>query len=415
MRRLIVTGIAGAFALTGLAASGAAAPMLVGVPEAKGPASVLQARCTIRGTARNDVLNGTRRADVICGRGGNDTIRGRAGNDTLVGASGNDTLVGGTGNDLMVGGAGRDAFFAGGDRTDRLSGGTGRDRAVADRSDRILGVERVRYLQPKLPPLPAEVKRRGRWLVGVKCDVPPFGYIDVRGENAGFDVEVAQWFARFAFGNAGRVSYECAPTPAREPLLTSGRVDLVISTFTYTADRDTRIDFSTPYFKAAGKLLVPNNGPIQRLADIRGRRVSTTSGSIYSRWMARCFPSTQVQTFDSFTNAFLALKQGRADAVMWDDTGMAPIAAAERSYKLTADTFLEAPYGIGIRQGHTQMKRWVDSRLEIMRRQDRFVELLRNNIAERFVPSFMTAIPRPTNRLAYRDPSLPSIDTVCPA
>ena len=416
MRRFIVTGIAGAFALVGLAASGSAFPTgATGTPEAKGPAATHQASCTISGTAGNDVLPGTRRADVICGRGGNDTIRGGGGNDTLIGGAGNDTLVGGAGNDLMVGGAGRDAFFAGGDRTDRLNGGGGRDTAVADRADRILGVERVRYLQPKLPALPGEVKSRKRWIVGVKCDVPPFGYIDVRGENAGFDVEIAQWFARFAFGNAGRVSYECAPTPAREPLLTSGRVDLVISTFTYTADRDTRIDFSTPYFKAAGKLLIPNDGPIQRLNDIRGRRVSTTSGSIYARWMARCFPSTQVMTFDSFTNAFLALKQGRADAVMWDDTGMAPIAAAERSYKLAPDTFLEAPYGIGIRQGHTQMKRWVDSRLEIMRGQDRFVELLRNNIAERFVPGFLTAIPRPNNRLAYRDPSLPSVDTVCPS
>jgi polar amino acid transport system substrate-binding protein len=415
MRRLIATGIVATFAVAGLAVSGAAAPTGTALaPEAKGPAASAQAKCTIRGNARNNVLTGTRRADVICGLGGNDTIRGQAGNDTLVGGAGNDTLVGGAGTDLIVGGGGRDSLFAGGDRTDRLSGGAGRDSAVADRSDRILGVERVRYLQAKLPALPGEVKARKRWIVGVKCDVPPFGYIDVRGENAGFDVEVAQWFARFAFGNSGRVSYECAPTPAREPLLTSQRVDLVISTFTYTADRDTRIDFSTPYFKAAGKLLVPNEGPIQRLNDIRGRRVSTTSGSIYARWMARCFPNTQVLTFDSFTNAFLALKQGRADAVMWDDTGMAPIAAAERSFKLTADTFLEAPYGIGIRQGHTQMKRWVDSRLELMRGRDRFVELLRNNIADRFVPAFMDSIPRPGNRLAYRDPSLPSIDTVCP-
>ena len=42
-----------------------------------------------------------------------------------------------------------------------------------------------------LPKLPANIKSRGRWNIGVKCDVPPFGYIDVRGNNAGFDVEVA--------------------------------------------------------------------------------------------------------------------------------------------------------------------------------------------------------------------------------
>ena len=97
-----------------------------------------------------------------------------------------------------------------------------------------------------LPKLPANIKERQRFVVGVKCDAPPFGYINVQGKNAGFDVEIAKWFARYAFGRETRVSYICAPTPAREPLLTTDRADLVISTFTYTADRDTRIDFSVP-------------------------------------------------------------------------------------------------------------------------------------------------------------------------
>ena len=83
-----------------------------------------------------------------------------------------------------------------------------------------------------LPKLPADIKSRNRWIVGVKCDAPPFGYINVQGQNAGFDVEIARWFARYAFGRAQRVSFVCAPTPTREPLLTTGRVDLVISTFT---------------------------------------------------------------------------------------------------------------------------------------------------------------------------------------
>ena len=77
--------------------------------------------------------------------------------------------------------------------------------------------------------------------------MPPFGYIDVQGKNAGFDVEIGRWFARYAFGRAQRVTFVCAPTAQREPLITNGRVDLVISTFTYTADRDTRIDFSRAY------------------------------------------------------------------------------------------------------------------------------------------------------------------------
>src|SRR3954451_3389994 len=125
-----------------------------------------------------------------------------------------------------------------------------------------------------LPKLPADVKSRGRWLIGVKCDVPPFGYIDVKGKNSGFDVEVARQFSRYAFGKATSVTFLCAPTATREPLLTTNRADLLISSFTYTSDRDSRIDFSRAYYKATGRLLVKNEGAIQKLSDIAGKRVA---------------------------------------------------------------------------------------------------------------------------------------------
>jgi polar amino acid transport system substrate-binding protein len=267
---------------------------------------------------------------------------------------------------------------------------------------------------PKLPPLPANIKERKRWVVGVKCDAPPFGYIDVRGENAGFDVEIARAFSRYAFGRDNRVTYTCAPTAAREPLLTTERADLVISTFTYTTDRDTRIDFSRAYYKATGRLLVKNDSPIRSLADLAGKRVATTSGSIYDRWMKKCFPGTTVTVTDSFTNALLAFNQGRADALMWDDTVLVGIAAADRSSKLTNDTFLSLPYGIGIRQGNTALKRWLDSRLELMRKKDSFLPILRNNVAPRFVTSFSRNILRPGNTFGYAAADAPSADTVCP-
>lgn len=275
------------------------------------------------------------------------------------------------------------------------------------------GPAAVEAADATLPKLPANIAARKRFIVGVKCDAPPFGYINVRGQNAGFDVEVAKWFARYAFGRENRVSYVCAPTPAREPLLTTERVDLVISTFTYTTDRDTRIDFSRAYYNATGRLLVKNDSPVQSLANLAGRKVATTSGSIYDRWLKRCYPNTEVIVADSFTNALLAFNQGRADALMWDDTVLVGIAAADRSAKLTNDLFLALPYGIGIKQGNVALKRWVDSRLELMRKKDTFLAILKNNVPARFVPGFTKSILRPNNTFGYARPGSPSADTVC--
>jgi polar amino acid transport system substrate-binding protein len=263
----------------------------------------------------------------------------------------------------------------------------------------------------KLPPLPADIKERGRWNIGVKCDVPPFGYINVKGQNAGFDVEIARWLARFAFGRASRVNFICAPSPTREPLLTTGRADLVISTFTYTQDRDTRIDFSRAYYKAGGRLLVKNDSPIRSLSDLAGKTVSTTSSSVYDTWVKRCFPQTKLLLFDSFTNAVLSFRDGRADTVMWDDTAVLGIAVTDSSSKLTNDSFLPGPYGIGIKQGNAALKKWVDSRLNLMKKKDLFIGILKNNVPPRLFTAFQNNVLRPKNNFGYNkvDPT-----TVCP-
>jgi polar amino acid transport system substrate-binding protein len=253
----------------------------------------------------------------------------------------------------------------------------------------------------RLPALPSNIKERGRLNIGIKCDSPPFGYIDVRGLNAGFDVEIARWFSRFAFGKPNRVTFTCLTTPAREPALTSDRVDMVIATFTYTADRETRIDFSRAYYKATGRILVSNSAPNNYLATLAGKTVATTTGSIYDRWMKNCFKDTRVIATDSFTNALLEFRNGRAEALMWDDTVLVGIAATDRNLKLTSDTFLLLPYGIGIKQGNTALKRWVDSRLNVMKRRDTFNTILRNSVPPRLFAGFQRNILRPNNNFGY--------------
>ena len=264
--------------------------------------------------------------------------------------------------------------------------------------------------QAKLPPLPANIKERGRWNIAVKCDTPPFGYIGARSQNAGFDVEIARWFAKFAFGKANRVTLSCVTTPAREPALTTDRVDLVIATFTYNTDRETRIDFSRAYYKATGRLLVKNDGALQGLNGMAGKTIATTSGSIYDRWVKNCYKDTKLIVTDGFTNALLAFRDGRADALMFDDTILLGIAVTDPATKLTDDLFLQQPYGIGIKQGNVALKRWVDSRLNLMKKRDLFFPILRNTVPPRQVPPFSKNILRPKQTFTYNQGD---ITTVC--
>ena len=260
----------------------------------------------------------------------------------------------------------------------------------------------------KLPPLPAEVKKRKRWVIGVKCDFPPFGYIDVRGNNDGYDVAVARRFAQLAFGRANRAILVCVTTPSRIPALTSNRVDIIISTLTWTASRAQQIDFSIPYYSATGRLLVPNNSSISSAKDLGGKNVVTTRGALYATWLRNCFKSTNLLEVDGTAAAVLAVKDGRADTFMFDDAFVLGVATQDRDLKLTTDKFLNVPWGIGIRKGDAVTKRWVDAALRRMKARDEFVKILRNNVPKRYVGSFLDNVPRPKNNFAYpvgKDPT----------
>jgi polar amino acid transport system substrate-binding protein len=262
-----------------------------------------------------------------------------------------------------------------------------------------------------LPPLPATVKSRGRWVIGVKCDFPPFGYITASGKNGGYDVEVAKAFSRLAFGKGNRVSYVCVTTPSRIPTLQSKRVDIIISTLTFTKARAQVIDFSVPYYGATGRLLVPNNSSISKLSDMSGKTISTTRGSIYDRWLSNCFKNTKVILTDSTSSALLAVQDRRAAGFMFDDAFLVGVAANDPNTKLLGSKFLAIPWGIGIRKGEGDMRAWVNSRVKLMKKRDQFWQIMQHTIPRRFYAIFKKNVPRPTNTLKY--PTGADPETIC--
>jgi polar amino acid transport system substrate-binding protein len=267
--------------------------------------------------------------------------------------------------------------------------------------------------KPKLPPLPAAVKARGKWEIGVKCDTPPFGWQDTSGRNRGYDVEVARQFAKWAFGSTSKVNFTCVTTASRIGTLTSGRVDIIISTLTWTAEREKTIDYSLPYYGAAGKLLVKNSVTVGKLSTwMNGKKIVSTSGSIYDRWIHNCFKDTAFQVVSSPGAGVLAVKNGQADALMYDDAFLVGVAANDRDLKMATNTFLKVPWGIGIRKGETDMKRWVDAAIRGMKARDLFWVILKRTIPRRFYALFKKNAPSPTNNLKYPRATTP--ENNCP-
>jgi polar amino acid transport system substrate-binding protein len=255
---------------------------------------------------------------------------------------------------------------------------------------------------PKLPPLPADVRNRKRWVIGTKCDFSPFGYIDAQGHNAGYDVEVGRQFAELAFGKANRVSFVCVTTPSRIPALQSKRVDIIISTLTWTKARADVIDFSIPYYGATGRLAVNRSSSVNSIRDLAGKKVVTTRGALYAPWTRLCLKSSSLLEVDSPAAAVLAVKNGQADTFMFDDAYLLGVATQDRDIRLTKDKFLAIPWGIGIRKGEVAMKRWVDAALRRLQGRDFFFQVaLKKNAPRSLLDDFAPNVPRPGKSLRY--------------
>jgi polar amino acid transport system substrate-binding protein len=260
--------------------------------------------------------------------------------------------------------------------------------------------------KPKLPALPAEVRARKRWVIGVKCDYAPFGYIDAGGKNDGYDVEIARRFAQLAFGSKAKVELVCVTTPSRIPTLQSKRVDIIISTLTWTKARTEVIAYSIPYYAATGRLLVPNNSSIRSVRNLGGKTIVTTRGALYAAWTRNCFKDSKLLEVDSPALAVSAVKNGTSDTFMFDDAFLLGVATQDRALKMTADKFLVIPWGIGIRKGEGSMARWVNAAIRYMRAQDEFAGILkgvgrRTGAPASLIKTFLGNVPRPKNRFTY--------------
>ncbi|MBX7490153.1 cysteine ABC transporter substrate-binding protein [Helicobacter turcicus] len=162
------------------------------------------------------------------------------------------------------------------------------------------------------------IQQKGVITVGVFSDKPPFGFVNDKGENDGFDVYIARQIAKDLLGDASKVKFELVEAASRVEFLKSGKVDLIMANFTKTPERAEVVDFATPYMKVALGV-VSKGGVIKDIADLKGKKLIVNKGTTADFYFTKNHPEIDLIKFDQNTEAFLALKDGRGDALAHDN------------------------------------------------------------------------------------------------
>jgi polar amino acid transport system substrate-binding protein len=238
--------------------------------------------------------------------------------------------------------------------------------------------DRTASLRPRgaLPPpgqMPAgsymrTIQQRGKLIAGVDQNTLLFAYFNPRdGQLEGLEIDILHQLAKAIFGNPDAIEFKASSTEQRLPFVEQGNVDLVADAVTITCERRTRVSFSTVYFDAGQRILVPQSSPARGAQDLAHKRVCVTRGSTSLTTLEHQASHASPYKVDQRTDCLVALQEGNVDAITSDDSILLGFKAQDPYTKIVGAPLADEPYGIAINKNHSDFVRFVNAVLERMR------------------------------------------------
>ncbi len=207
------------------------------------------------------------------------------------------------------------------------------------------------------------VKKKGVLVAGVKDSTPGFGFVDEKTrEIVGYDVDFVKAVARKL---GVRLELKPVTSASRIPELIEGNIDIIAATMTRTPERAKQVDFSDTYFFTGQKFLA-KKGSVRSLADLDGKRIGTAKGSTSEQNARKALPRAAILSFDDYSQALLALRQGKVFAVTTDESILANLlgkAPNRDGYEIPDIQISDEPYGLGMRKGDRNFVAFVNRTL----------------------------------------------------
>ncbi|MCJ0973504.1 transporter substrate-binding domain-containing protein [Pseudomonas sp. PS1] len=174
-----------------------------------------------------------------------------------------------------------------------------------------------------------DITQRGVLKVAVPQDFPPFGSVGPDLQPRGLDIDTAQLLA-----DKLAVKLELTPVNStnRIPFLTTGKVDLVVSSLGKNAEREQVIDFSDAYAPFYLGVFGPEEMEVSGLDDLDGKTISVTRGSVEDIELSAVAPKgATLKRFEDNNSTISAYLSGQVDLIASGNVVMSAI--AERNPK----------------------------------------------------------------------------------
>ncbi|RAL24549.1 transporter substrate-binding domain-containing protein [Thermoflavimicrobium daqui] len=156
-----------------------------------------------------------------------------------------------------------------------------------------------------------------RLVVATDAQFPPFESLGADGIITGFDAEILDASAKAA---GIEVDLKHVGWDPMFKEIDQGKADAAIAAISITSERQSKYDFTNPYFVSKQLLLVPVESNAKTLGDLKGFKIGALVNSTGAATVKEEFGEnySRLKEFDDTPTAVKELAAGRLDAVVAD-------------------------------------------------------------------------------------------------
>ena len=207
-----------------------------------------------------------------------------------------------------------------------------------------------------------QIIKRGELRVGLEAGYLPFEMRDKRGEIIGFDVDLAKLMARYM---GVKVSFVNTQWDGIIPALLTDKFDILMSGMTITPERNLQVNFARPYIVIGQTILLAKKhaDTVKSVKDLNDPKyvIATKLGTTGDIAAKRFLGKAKLKTFETEADAALEVRNGRADAFVYDlPFNVVYIAQFKDSLVHLKEPFTKEPLGWAVRKGDPDFLNWLD-------------------------------------------------------
>jgi len=166
------------------------------------------------------------------------------------------------------------------------------------------------------------IKARGKVVIGIQGDNPPFGFLDTTGKNDGYDADLSALFAKHLGVDLELV---IVTNQNRIAGLKAGKVDALFATLGISAKRAESLQYSIPYAEDSMPLIAAIGLNVKSIADMNSLTIGVPKGSAQENLIPTLAPKATMLSFDDDSANIQSLLSGQVDAIAANQFAIARI------------------------------------------------------------------------------------------